>query len=255
MEIEEIQRKVLEFEKRWETAKNIKFDTDLTMLHLSEELGELAQQLFYKKAKPEKFNEEKVKEELCDVVLVALCMADKLKMNLSEELNKKLDELSRRDLHKINNMPEEIKPKREFLSTVYIVRDGKVLLNLNQKINKFVPLGGHIEENELPCESVIREAKEESGFDIELINPRAQDKRNLAQNFDIGLDIIKPGHHHINISYIGRIIGGTQLEKSDDGTELKWFSAEELKELDTLENIKNGAIKAIEIINSSQLNL
>jgi len=98
-EIEEIQKRVLEFEKRWEVAKNINFDVDLTMLHLAEEMGELSQQLFYKKAKPEKFNEEKVKEELCDVILVALCMADKLKMNVSEELNKKLQELAKRDLY------------------------------------------------------------------------------------------------------------------------------------------------------------
>ena len=68
MEIEDIQKRVLEFEKRWEEAKNIKFDVDLTMLHLTEEIGELSQQLFYKKAKPERYNEEKVKEELCDVM-------------------------------------------------------------------------------------------------------------------------------------------------------------------------------------------
>lgn len=66
-------------------------------------MGELSQQLFYKKAKPERFNEEKVKEELCDVILVVLCMADKLKMNVSEELNKKLQELGKRDLYDNQN--------------------------------------------------------------------------------------------------------------------------------------------------------
>ena len=146
----------------------------------------------------------------------------------------------------------EIKPKREFLSTVYIVKDGKVLLTFNKNIRKFIPVGGHIDKNELPCESVIREAKEESGFDIELINPKALNVRNLPPNFDIGLDIIKPDHYHINISYIGKIIGGEQLKKSDEDTELKWFSPEELKNLDTLENIKQAAIKAIEIINQAQ---
>ena len=99
MEIEEIQKRVLEFEKKWENAKNVKFDAELTMLHLTEEVGELAQQLFYKKAKQEKFNEEKVKEELCDVILVALCLADKLKINLSEELNKKIEQLNKRELY------------------------------------------------------------------------------------------------------------------------------------------------------------
>ncbi len=97
MKIEEIQKRVLEFEKKWENAKNVKFDAELTMLHLTEEVGELAQQLFYKEAKQERFNEERVKEELCDVVLVTLCLADKLKMNLPEELNKKIEQLNKRD--------------------------------------------------------------------------------------------------------------------------------------------------------------
>ena len=149
-------------------------------------------------------------------------------------------------------MTEEIKPKREFISTVYIVRDGKVLLNINKKLGKFIPLGGHIEENELPCEAAIREAKEESGFDIELINPKALNIRNIPSNFDIGLDIVKPDHHHINLSYIGKIISGNQLEKADDDTELRWFSAEEVSNLDTFENVKQAAIKAIEIINEGK---
>jgi ADP-ribose pyrophosphatase YjhB (NUDIX family) len=145
-------------------------------------------------------------------------------------------------------MPEqEAKPKREFISTVYIVKDRKVLLNMNQKLRKFVPLGGHIEENELPCESAIREAKEESGFDIELINPKAPNIRNLPPNFDIGLDIVKPDHHHINLSYIGKIKGGTQLKSADDNTELRWFSEEEVKNLDTFENVKQAALKAIKL--------
>ncbi len=100
MELEEIQKKVLEFEKKWENAKNVEFAPDLTMLHLTEEVGELAQQLFYKKAKPERFNPENVKEEICDCLLVLICLADKLKMNLSEELIKKINSLNQRDLYK-----------------------------------------------------------------------------------------------------------------------------------------------------------
>jgi len=145
-------------------------------------------------------------------------------------------------------MEQEIKPKREFISTVYIVKDGKVLLTFNKNIKKFIPLGGHIEENELPCSSVIREAKEESGFDIQLINAREIKNRDLVQPLDIGLDRIKPDHEHINIAYIGKIIEGEQLKESDECTELKWFSPEELEKCDTLENIKEEALKAIEIM-------
>lgn len=103
---------------------------------------------------------------------------------------------------------------KEFLSTVYVVNESKVLMTLNNKVKKFIPLGGHIEENELPCESVVREAKVESGYDIELIDLGNLKHKNLPQNLDIQLDVIKPNHHHINLSYVGKVIGGKMLKKS-----------------------------------------
>jgi ADP-ribose pyrophosphatase YjhB (NUDIX family) len=137
---------------------------------------------------------------------------------------------------------------KEFLSTVYIVRGENVLLTFNKKVEKFIPLGGHIEPNELPCDSVIREAKEESGFDIQLVDVGGLINKNLTQNFDIQLDVIKPDHHHINISYIGKVVGGEMLGESDEGTELRWFSKEELESLgDIFENTREKAILAIKI--------
>lgn len=143
-------------------------------------------------------------------------------------------------------MEDQIKPIREFLSTVYVVNEGKVLLTFNKKIMKFIPVGGHIDPNELPCDAAIREAKEESGYDIELVDTGDLKIRNLPQNLDIQLDIIKPDHHHINLSYVGKIIGGKMLNKSDEGTELKWFSAEEImNHPQILDNTKEKCLKAI----------
>ena len=253
MEIEEIQKRVLEFENRWANTKNVKFDEELIMLHLVEEVGELAQQLFYKKAKQERFNEEKVKEELCDVILVALCLADKLKMNLSEELNKKLEQLNKRDLY-TPKMEQENEITRDFVSTVYVVKDGKVLFNFHQDLKKFIPLGGHMEKDELPCEAAVREAKEESGFDVELIDIGEIKNKDLTQNLGIQLDIMAPNHQHINLSYIGKIIGGQQLEKSDRNTELRWFSPQEIiNSFEIPEDSKEKALKAIKIMENIQV--
>lgn len=139
---------------------------------------------------------------------------------------------------------------REFLGTVYVVKDGKVLLTFNKKVQNFVPLGGHTDENELPCECAIREAKEESGYDVELISGNDFKSHSIPQNFSIGLDEIKPDHHHINLAYVGKVIGGQELEESDEGTELKWFGQEEIEQMENLfENVKEGALKALEIFN------
>ncbi|MFH1308363.1 MAG: NUDIX domain-containing protein [archaeon] len=150
-----------------------------------------------------------------------------------------------------------MKPKREFISTIYIIKEEKVLLIWNKKVGSFIPLGGHLEEDELPCEAAIREAKEESGFEIELINtekkeitsPTGAKRVFLPQNFIIGLDVIKPDHHHINMGYVGKIINGQQLEKSDENTELRWFSKEEITNNSKIfDNVKLEAEKAIKLM-------
>ena len=70
---------------------------------MQEELGELSQQMFYKKAKPERYNEDNLKEELIDVILTTLCLADRFNVILSEEINKKLEKLNERDYAKQSN--------------------------------------------------------------------------------------------------------------------------------------------------------
>ena len=113
---------------------------------------------------------------------------------------------------------------REFLSTVFVVKQGKVLMTWNKKVNTWIPVGGHIEPNELPCDSVIREAKEESGLDIELFSPFDKSKTgNLIQPVHVHLDKIKPDHEHINLIYFGKVIGGELRNESDEQTALKWF--------------------------------
>jgi hypothetical protein len=73
--------------------------------------------------------------------------------------------------------------------------------------------------------------------------------KNLPQNLDIQLDVIKLNHHHINLSYIGRVIGGELLKESDEGTALKWFTADEVaSQPDMFENTREKALKAIEIM-------
>ncbi len=135
---------------------------------------------------------------------------------------------------------------REFLSTVFVVQNGRVLMTWNKKANNWVPIGGHVEQNELPCDSVIREAKEESGLDIGLVSPFDKSKTaNLVQPVHIHLDHIREDHKHINLIYFGTVKGGECLSLDDEGKELRWFSKEELEREALLENVKEWAIEAL----------
>ena len=136
---------------------------------------------------------------------------------------------------------------REFLSTVYIIKDKRVLMTWNRKVKTWIPVGGHIETNELPCSSVIREAKEESGLDIELFCPYDKSKTaNLVQPVHVHLDHIKDDHKHINLIYFGRVIRGELLKESDEQTPLRWFSKEEIDKEELIPNVKEWALKALE---------
>jgi 8-oxo-dGTP pyrophosphatase MutT (NUDIX family) len=68
-------------------------------------------------------------------------------------------------------MPPSEPLKRHFTATGYIATDEAILLHWHKKLRMWLPPGGHIEENEDPVEAVVREAKEESGLDVEVVHP------------------------------------------------------------------------------------
>ena len=74
-----------------------------------------------------------------------------------------------------------MKYNKSITATVYVINDGKVLLHQHKKYNTWFPLGGHIEENEFPHEAAIREVKEESGFDVKLMDTELAPHIELAR--------------------------------------------------------------------------
>src|SRR5437868_15224283 len=65
-----------------------------------------------------------------------------------------------------------IHEKIDFTVAIFVVHGGKVLLIHHRKLNKWLPLGGHIELDEDPEIAALREAKEESGLEVELLGER-----------------------------------------------------------------------------------
>ena len=62
--------------------------------------------------------------------------------------------------------------KIDFTVAIFVVADDQVLLIHHRKLDKWLPLGGHIELDEDPEQAAVREAKEESGLDVELLGER-----------------------------------------------------------------------------------
>jgi len=138
---------------------------------------------------------------------------------------------------------------RDFVSVAFCVNKDKILLIHHKKLDMWLPPGGHIEKDELPCECVIREFKEETGLDIELIGKeeRLGEVKKLIQPKHIQLEDIEQGHQHIDFIYFARLKDPNQsfMIQKEEIKDIKWFSEEELDKDIISEEIKTTARLAI----------
>ena len=142
-----------------------------------------------------------------------------------------------------------IHEKIDFTASVFIVHEGKVLLHFHTKLGKWLQPGGHIELDEGPMEAAIREAKEETGFDVEIIGGP-----QLPGLHDDATDIVPPRflnrhrfndtHEHIDFTYFARVVGGTLTP--EDGVDMRWLSREEIGQADLLPSVRAYALAALD---------
>jgi 8-oxo-dGTP pyrophosphatase MutT (NUDIX family) len=145
----------------------------------------------------------------------------------------------------------------DFTVAIFVVHESKVLLIHHRKLNKWLPLGGHVELSEDPEQAALREAHEESGFDVELIGERPPTTEDgtralIAPRF---LDIhrISETHEHIGMIYWARPRQGEMTLAAEEHHDIRWCAA---AELDGLQPPMSNAVrwycrKAIEEISAA----
>lgn len=131
---------------------------------------------------------------------------------------------------------------KQFVATVYIIHEEKVLLIHHRKLHRWLPPGGHLEPNELPSEAAVREAKEETGLDVRLLsqenlNVDRWNAKSIPRPYLCLLEEIPtykdtPAHQHIDFVFVGELLGGIPQEKQDEIDGMRWFSLEELETLE-----------------------
>ena len=109
----------------------------------------------------------------------------------------------------------------------------KALLTYHKKLNRWLQLGGHSDGNPNTAEVALREAQEESGIqNLEFVTKKI---------IDVDVHLIPQSkteaqHHHYDIRFFLRAPKGSEIKKSSESKDLKWFSAHDILNLKTDES-------------------
>jgi 8-oxo-dGTP pyrophosphatase MutT (NUDIX family) len=122
----------------------------------------------------------------------------------------------------------------DFTVACYIVKDSRVLMIHHRALDKWLPLGGHIDPGEDPDQALLREIREESGLEVEIAAPRAPIDgpavRALYTPAHVNIHRITDTHSHVVNIYYARWRSGEPVLAAAEHNEIRWFSAGDLSD-------------------------
>lgn len=130
---------------------------------------------------------------------------------------------------------------RHFCASVFVIdpTTKKILLVHHKKFNKWVQPGGHIEDNETPEETAVREVYEETGVKIKLMGTRFPREDDFIRPLGIQCNRNLKGDMHIDIIYVAIPNNSSDLVLNDEeSNDIGWFSREELEAISVFPDIK-----------------
>ena len=123
--------------------------------------------------------------------------------------------------------------QNHFAVAGYIFHEDKLLLIHHKKTGLWLPVGGHVDFNEIPDDAMIREAKEETSLEISLLNQSpipmlGNTNRNLSTPFYANVHSVGD-HNHYCFFYICKVMDPVRIKINED--EIKgydWFFKKDL---------------------------
>lgn len=145
--------------------------------------------------------------------------------------------------------------RKHFTATGYVTNCGrtKILVIFHNKLQKWLPAGGHIEPNELPHETALREVFEETGIYARLIKDdpdmglKGAVDCQIPRPYSICYQVIPSNNkdsEHIHIDFI-YVMEAEESELKIDLNEIskaKWMNKDEIFGCDCFDSVK-GFVK------------
>ena len=128
---------------------------------------------------------------------------------------------------------------RHFCASAFIINPDtkEILLVKHKKFKRWVQPGGHIEHDETPEEAAVREAYEETGVKVELLGDRFPREDDFIRPLGIQKNRGANGDLHIDIIYPAIPVGNINPNVSFESLNVKWFTREELDEINIFPDI------------------
>ena len=121
----------------------------------------------------------------------------------------------------------------DFVVSIFIVYENKVLLIHHKQLNKWLPIGGHIELDEDPEESLFKEVKEECGLEIEVLGEKptieSEGTKFLYSPSFLDIHKISESHKHIGLTYFAKAKSDKFIFNKEEHTGIRWFNREDLE--------------------------
>lgn len=148
---------------------------------------------------------------------------------------------------------------RHFTATVYIVNDGATALHHHERLGIRIPPGGHVDRDELPHRTAIRECEEETGLTPTIIHEgggvetpvgRPLPRPRHQMLYDINVHDGEVGHQHIDQIFYAKV-SDRQIDPAEGERPAEawdWYTPEDLRQASLDDDVVEIGIDAIELV-------